>query len=400
MGDTINLSDPETYRDGPPHEAFAEWRQTSPVLWQDIEGEPGYWAVLRHADCVEVARNSDRFSASEGGVVIEDLDDESLARMRDMLLAMDPPRHTDYRKPLSPRFKARVIAGLEDRIRDICRGIFATAKEQRDVEFVQDVTSSLPAQVIGELMGLPEEDWGMIHELAERNTRAQDPDFFDEDGPDHSGSVEMGMYAYHFAMERRSQPPRDDLTTLILESDFGGKQMTDADFASFFIQLVTAGNDTTKGMLSASIVALVEHPDQLAALRANPAGIADAVEEILRFENPLHYFRRTATVDTELGGQAIAKGDKVAMLYTSANRDEAVYTNSQQFDISRNPNPHLSFGIATHFCLGVHLARLEGRVFLEEMLNTFSGLELTGEPVRTRSNLNNSYKTVPARLTV
>jgi cytochrome P450 len=322
--------------------------------------------------------------------------------MRDMLLAMDPPRHGDYRRPLAESFKRKVIGQLEPQIRDICREIMATAAEQGDVEFVHEVTSSLPSRVIGQLMGLPLEDWPLVNRLAERNTSGQDPDLNHDDAGqvDDAGnaSVEMAMYAIGFAMRRRQEEPRDDLTTLILESDFGGKRMTDVDFGSFFVQLVTAGNDTTKTMLSSGLLALLQHPDQLAELRADPSLMSGAVEEILRWANPLHYFRRTASADTELHGMPIKAGDKVAMYYTSANRDDDVFDDSQRFDIHRHPNPHLSFGIAAHFCLGVHLARLEGRVFLEELLATFPTIELTGDPVRLRSNLNNALKKLPLRL--
>src|SRR5207248_8180385 len=197
---------------------------------------------------------------------------------------------------------------------------------------------------------------------------------------------------------RRQEAPRADLTTLLLETDFNGHYMTDIDFGSFFVQLVTAGNDTTKTMLSSGLLALLQHPDQLAELRANPSLLPSAVEEILRWANPLHYFRRTATADTELRGVPIKAGDKVAMYYTSANRDGDVFADPHRFDITRDPNPHLSFGIAEHFCLGVHLARLEGRVFFEELFATFPTIELVGEPRRQRSNLNNALKQLPVRL--
>jgi cytochrome P450 len=174
--------------------------------------------------------------------------------------------------------------------------------------------------------------------------------------------------------------------------------MTEAEFATFFVQLVTAGNDTTKGMLGSGLLTLLRHPDQLAELRGDPSLIPGAVEEIIRYANPLHYFRRTALVDTELSGAHIAAGDKVAMYYTSANRDEEVFSHPRDFDIHRSPNPHLSFGIGGHFCLGVHLARLEGKVFFEELLDSFSTIELIGEPLRVRSNLNNTYKRLPVRL--
>jgi cytochrome P450 len=399
---TADIYSPDVYVDGPPHELFTQFRRTDPVFWQDMTGEPGYWAVLKHADVVHVAREARVFSATEGGVVLEDLVPEQLAMMRDMLLAMDPPRHGDYRRPLAESFKRKVIGQLEPQIRDICREIMATAAEQGDVEFVHEVTSSLPSRVIGQLMGLPLDDWPLVNRLAERNTSGQDPDLNHDDAGqvDDTGnaSVEMAMYAIGFAMRRRQEEPRDDLTTLILESDFGGKRMTDIDFGSFFVQLVTAGNDTTKTMLSSGLLALLQHPAQLAELRADPSLTGGAVEEILRWANPLHYFRRTATADTELHGVPIAAGDKVAMYYTSANRDDDVFDGSQRFDIHRNPNPHLSFGIAEHFCLGVHLARLEGRVFFEELLSTFPTIELTGEPKRTRSNLNNALKSLPVRL--
>jgi cytochrome P450 len=391
----IDLYDPDTYIAAPPHEVLAELRRTQPVYFQEMSGEPGYWAVLKHADVVHVAREPKLFSASEGGVMLENLAPAQLDMMRNMLLAMDPPRHVDFRRPIEPRFRARVIATMEDQIRAICREIMVAAAEKGDVEFVHDVTSTLPSRVIGQLMGLPAEDLPMIHRLAEMNTSGQDSDYAADVS---QGTIDMAMYAIQFAAARREQEPREDLTTLLLETDFNGTYMTDLDFGSFFVQLVTAGNDTTKTMLSSGLRALLDHPDQLAALRADPTLIAGAVEEILRYENPLHYFRRTATADTELRDVGVKAGDKVVMFYTSANRDEDVFADAQRFDIRRSPNPHLSFGIAEHFCLGVHLARLEGRVFFEELLATFPTIELTGEPVRIRSNLNNALKSLPVHL--
>jgi cytochrome P450 len=391
----LDLADPDTYVEGPPHEQLAELRRTEPVYWQEMQGEPGYWAVLKHADVVHVAREPNLFSASVGGVMLENLAPEQLEMMRMMLLAMDPPRHVDYRRPVAPRFKARVIAAMEEQIRAICREIMQDAAERGDVEFVHDVTSTLPSRVIGGLMGLPDEDLPRIHRMAEMNTSGQDSDYAADA---NAGAIDMAMYAIEFAARRRAEAPRADLTTLLLASEFGGQPMTDIDFGSFFVQLVTAGNDTTKTMLASGLLALLEHPDQLAALRGDLSLVPGAVEEILRYQNPLHYFRRTATADTELRGVTIKADDKVVMFYTSANRDEEVFDDPQHFDIRRNPNPHLSFGIAEHFCLGVHLARLEGRVFFEELLTTFSSIEPSGEPLRIRSNLNNGLKSLPVAL--
>lgn len=398
MTASIDIYDPDLYVDGPIHEIFAELRRTDPVHWQDMPGEPGYWTVLKHADVAHVARHPELFSAEAEGVVLENMAPEQLAQSRNMLLMMDPPRHTAYRHPLAESFKARTIGSLEGRVRALCRTILDEAAARGDVEFVHDVAGSLPSQVVGELVGIPQEDWGDIRTWAEQSTSSQDPELAGDRGRDAGGLTEMAIYAMGFAARRRTEEPREDLASLILAGNFGNGPMNDIEFASFFVQLVTAGNDTTKTMLSSGLEALLRHPDQLAALRADRALIPGAVEEILRWANPLHYFRRTATQDTELHGVPIAAGDKVAMWYTSANRDEDVFDDPQAFDISRSPNPHLSFGFGAHYCLGVHLARLEGRVFFEELLATFPHIEQTGPARRIRSNLNNGLKHLPVRL--
>jgi cytochrome P450 len=393
----VDIYSPDTYVEGPPHDVFAELRRSDPVHWQDMPDGTGYWAVLRHADVVRVARDTQVFSASAGGVVLEDLSPEMLAMMQHMLLAMDPPLHDEHRKPLAPSFGAKVISRMEGQIRTICREIFAAAGDREVVDLVHDVCAQLPALVIADLMGLPREDCPRIQSWAERQTSGQDAELAG-DADDGNPALEMAMYGIELAAARRAAPRRNDLTSLILETEFGDGVMTDVDFGAFFVQLVTAANDTTKTMLSSGTLALIEHPDQLAELRADAGLIAGAVEEILRWANPLHYFRRTAIRDTELNGTPIAAGQKLAMMYTSANRDEDVFTDAPRFDIHRDPNPHLSFGIGGHFCLGAHLARLEGRVFFEELLATFPTIELAGPSRRIRSNLNNGLKELPVRL--
>jgi cytochrome P450 len=396
MAAAVDLADPDTFVHGPPHEALAELRRSDPVHFCTMD-DGGFWAVLKHADVVKVARSPGLFSASEGGVVIETLAPEQVEAMRGMLLAMDPPRHLDYRRPMLAHFGRTVIGRMEDQIRGVCVDIMDKVDTSSEVEFVHDVTADLPSRVIGTLMGLPEEDWGRIHEMAERNTSGQDSDYASTDGGG-GATMDMAMYAIALAQQRRTEEPREDLTSVILGTEFGGHLMDDFEFGSFFVQLVTAGNDTTKTMLSSGILALLTHPDQLKEVREDPSLIPGAVEEILRWANPLHYFRRTAMAETTLHDVTISPGDKVAMYYTSANRDEDLFDDSQGFDIHRNPNPHLSFGIAEHFCLGVHLARLEGRVFFEELLSRFPEIELAGDPVRVRSNLNNAYKRLPVRM--
>ena len=209
----------------------------------------------------------------------------------------------------------------------------------------------------------------------------------------------MIVYAMGWAAQRRAMPRQEDVTSLLLESTFeDGRPMSDVEFGSFFFQLVTAGNDTTRTLISSGTEQLIRHPEQMAALRDDPDLISSAVEEMLRFCNPVHYMRRTATSDTELGAKQIKAGDKVAVYYTSANRDEAVFSDPQIFDIRRSPNPHLSFGIGSHFCLGARVARLQARVFFEELLSGFPSIEMSGPPSKVRSNLTNGYRRVSVRL--
>jgi cytochrome P450 len=313
-----------------------------------------------------------------------------------MLLAMDPPRHSAVRRPIAPHFQARVISDLEERIRGICREILRRAANMEDVEFVHDVTSGLPSQVIGELMGLPREDWGRIHAMAERITQAQDPDVSGGDpAMAATTSVEMAMYAIDFAGKRRAQS-RADLTDVILGMEIDGTPVSDVDFGTLFVQLVTAANDTTKTMLSSGLLALLQHPEQMAAVRSDSSLVPSAVEEILRWASPVLHFRRTATRDVELGGETIRAGDKVVTWYISANRDETAFPDPYRFDIGRTPNEHVTFGPGgPHFCLGAHLARQEITVMFRELLGRVPGIHATGEPERLLSNFINGIKHLP-----
>ena len=393
----VELWNPDWFLGDDAYAAFASLRRTDPVHWQDMPGEPGYWAVLRYADAVEVARHPETYSSWLGSIMIEDSGPEQLELSRHMLLVMDAPQHTLYRQPLAPHFGARVIGRMEAQIRARCAVILDAAGDQGDVDFCRDVAGPLPAQVMGEIMGLPREDTGQVQRWAEVQLSGQD----DEVVSSYAGNAmaDMVAYAMQWAARRRGEPRREDVTALLLESTFeDGHRMDDAEFGGFFVQLVTAGNDTTKTLMSSGMYELLRHPAQLRALREDSSLIPGAVEEMLRFCNPVHYQRRTAVCDTVLGDTRITAGDKVAIYYTSANRDHDVFADAESFDVRRAPNAHLSFGIGAHFCLGAQLARLEARVFFEELLTRFATIELTGEPVKTRSNFINGYKRMPVRL--
>jgi cholest-4-en-3-one 26-monooxygenase len=387
------LSDPDSYSAGPPHELFAGLRREAAVHRQVAPDGSEFWAVLTHAGVEEVARQPLLFSSALGGVVLEDLAPPQLEQMRGMLLAMDPPRHREVRRPVVARLTPRAIAGLDRQVRDICREVFDDAAAKGDVDVVTELAAPLPTRVIGALMGLPRGDWERIHALAERITRGQDPEFAGEPGAAGAASEEMGLYAYEFAVAREAAVDKpDDLTTVLLDST------PPAGFAALFVQLVTAGQDTTQTLLANGVLALLHHPDQQQLVRDDPSLVTGAVEEMLRYANPLHYFRRTATADTEVEGVAIRAGDKVAMYYTSANRDEHVFREPGAFDVRRSPNQHLTFGVGEHFCVGAHLARLEAKVFFTELLATFGRIDQAGEHRWVRSNLNNALRTLPIRL--
>jgi cytochrome P450 len=391
-----DIYDRAQYADGAPHELFAELRRTSPVHWQDIPGQEGYWALLSHQDVGWAGRQPDLLSSAEGGITVEDMDVAGLAGMRQMLLGMDPPQHRAMRKPLVPEFSAKVIGGLEPMITDLTRSVLGEVGSG-EVDVVA-LAAQLPTRIVGGMLGLPPADWDHLHGLAAAAARSVNGD---EADANNDAIAELALYAIGHAGARRAldgDPPAD-LTSLILHGSFGGKQLDDVEFALLFVQLFIAANDTTVGMLAGGVNELLAHPEQFADLRADRSLLPGAVEEILRYANPLHYFRRTAMTDLEIGGQQISAGQKVALYYTSANRDEAVFADPQRFDIRRSPNPHLSFGLGEHYCLGVHLARLEGRVFLGELLDAFASIERAGDPRRTASNFNNGLDSLPVRMT-
>ena len=391
-----DLYDRARYADGAPHELFAHLRRTAPVHWQEIPGQAGFWTLLRHADVAWASRHPELLSSELGGITVEDMDADALEGMRQMLLGMDPPRHRVMRKPLVPEFSKKVILGLEPLVRDLCRSVLGEVDHGAEVDVVQ-IAAQLPTRIVGGMLGLPREDWDHLHHLAAAAARSVSGD---EQDANTDAVAELALYAVQHAGARRTRDgdPPADLTSLILHGSFGGKQLDDLEFALLFVQLFVAANDTTVGMLAGGVHELLDHPDQLADLRADRALLGGAVEEVLRYANPLHYFRRTAVVDLEIGGQQIGAGDKVALHYTSANRDESVFADPQRFDIRRTPNPHISFGLGEHYCLGVHLARLEGQVFLDELLGAFPVIERAGAPRRTASNFNNGLDALPVRV--
>ena len=393
----IDIYDPDSYTRGIPHEQFAWLRKNAPVYWHDHPDGGGYWALSKHADVIEVSRDFRTFSAERGFVMVDDLPPDILDMARNQLLGMDPPKHGPLRRAVITRFTSRMLEQLEPAVRRITRDIMNNARDAGEVNFVESLAGDLPTAVIGSLLDVPVDMWPQIRRWSDLQTSATDPDLGGTPEAVNEASVAMGTYGFQLASERKDQGG-DDLISLLINQEVDGEQVSEMEFASLFVQITVAGNETTRGLISSGMYELLQRPALYRQLAANPEQLPRAIEEMLRWTCPLHYFRRTATRDTRIGGQRIEEGDRVVMLYSSANFDEDVFDDPLRFDIGRDPNPHLAFGHGIHLCLGANLARMEARIFFEEFFRHFRGIELCGEPVYIRSNSIHGFKQMPVRL--
>lgn len=401
MAPEINLVDPDAYQSGgPPYPAFAWLREHHPVFWHADGGEPGwpgFWAVTRHADIGYLSRHPELFSSVRRLCLFGEIPEEHIQLQRLMMLNMDPPQHTRQRAFVNRGFTPRMIGRLEKHIEQICLALLDEVQADGGTDFVTEIAAPLPLWVICELVGAPVEDRGRIFELSNLLAGSADPEFQLGPGAQHNAAAEV--YAYGEALaERRRAEPADDIVTQLLRPDDAGEALTTSEFDLFFLLLTVAGNETTRNAAAGGMLALFEHPGQWQRLLDDPGLIPAAAEEIVRWVSPVNLFRRTATRDTELGGQPIAEGDKVVVFYASANRDENAFTRPDQFDVGRDPNPHVGFGGGgPHFCLGRHLAVMELRILLQALTERMPAIRLDGEPSRLRSNFINGIKHMPVR---
>jgi len=399
----INLIDADAYqRSGPPYDQFSWLREHAPVYWHadgGRDGWPGFWAVTRHEDVALVSRRPELFSSARRLVVFGEVPERQVALQRLMMLNMDPPQHTRQRAFVSRGFTPRMIGGLEEHVTQICHELIDAVRARRTADFVTEIAAPLPLQVICELMGVPLQDRERIYTLSNHLTGADDPEFQGPEGQrlQHAAAMEIYAYAGELARRRRERPS-DDIVTRLLQPDEAGAVLSDDEFDLFFLLLTVAGNETTRTAASGGMAAFFEHPEQWRRLAGDPSLIPAAAEEIVRWVSPVNMFRRTAARETEIGGQPIAEGDKVVVFYSSANRDEAVFAAPQEFDVGRDPNPHVGFGGGgPHFCLGRHLAVLELRVLLRALAERMPDIALDGEVSRLRSNFINGIKHMPVR---
>lgn len=313
-----------------------------------------------------------------------------------MMLTMDPPRHSALRTLVSKGFTPRHVARLRERLDCLAAEIVGGVLDRGECEFVTDIAGALPSYVIAELLGISHSDGRRLYHLTEIMNSEHVGEATDTV---MQAQIEMFEYASALAQRKRVEPG-DDIATALLNAEVDGQHLTGLEFNMFFLLMLNAGGDTTRNLVSAGTLALLEHPDELARLMADPALLSSAVEEMLRYVSPVTAFTRTATRDTELHGVRIAEGDRVAMFYPSANRDETHFVDPDRFDIGRNPNPHIAFGGGgTHFCLGANLARVEAAAIFPEILNQMKDLEVIGPVERVRSNLMNGIHSMPVRFT-
>jgi cholest-4-en-3-one 26-monooxygenase len=399
----IDLLDRDVFARGVPHEWFTYLRRHNPVYHHPEPAGPGFWVFTRHEDVIAIGRDGATFSSDQarGGVIgLEDstmqMDDFGDAKI---MLMMDPPQHTRYRKLVNRGFTPRMINALEPHIRDMAGRLVDSAVSKGKCDFVVDVAAELPLMVIAELIGVPMEDRHKLFDWSNRMVGSEDPEYAVADDDANLARVEMFMYANELAAARRDDP-RDDIISKLLESEVGGDALTELEFNLFFMLLSVAGNETTRNAISHGMNAFLENPDQYGRLVAErDQVIGTAVEEILRWASPVMYFKRYVTKETEVAGQALKPGEKVSMWYVSANRDEDVFPDPFRFDIGRDPNPHIAFGGGgPHHCLGANLARVEIRLLFDELARRVPRLQALDAPQPLRSNFIGGIKHLPVEL--
>jgi cytochrome P450 len=400
--DAIDLSDHDAFVDHVPHEWFAELRRNDPVHWNpERDGGRGFWAVTRYDDIRTVHRDVETYSSELGGTSLEDLDDEQI-KARKSMLDMDPPRHDELRGLIARRFTPRAVHVWEDQVRTVVNRVLDTALPRSEMDFVHEISSEIPMQIFAEILGVPQEERREIIEIGDRLLGNQDPEFAVTETADehrnlpfsHPAALEMFEFGRRLAADRRKHPGNDIITQLAFEP------LTQHEFDTYFVLLATAGNETTRHTITHGLLALLEFPEEMERLRSDPELGKTAAEEMLRWATPVHHFRRTAAVDSELAGTQIKAGDKVTTWFVSGNFDESVFEDPHRFDIGRTPNRHMAFGPGgIHHCMGAHLAKMEIRITFEELLKRSADIELLGPPERLRSNFFNGIKRLPVRVT-
>jgi len=446
---TAEIFHPQTYAHAVPYARFADLRRTAPVCWIDEPAigawpaGPGYWGVFKHADVKRVLRDPQTFSSHLGGTQIRDPETAAdLGFVRAMMLNQDPPAQSRLRRIVAAAFTPRAIRRLEETIADRARVLVDAVLPAGRADFVE-VAADLPVWTLARIMGVPDEDRRLLYDWANRVIGYQDADYAGLSTADAAALSPLGraalaerpasmtrpdgrplnprsrvgladMYAYAHGLAKATpdatdaaaaaavatsaEDPENDATPAGIVPRLLAEGLTDDEFENMFFLFAVAGNETLRNGIPGALLTLLQHPDQLDALRRDPEARLDtAVDELLRYWPPVMQFRRTATCDVTLGGREIRAGDKVVVYHASANRDETVFSDPDRLDLTRTPNDHVSFGFGPHYCLGAHLARTQMRAMLGQVLTRMPDLRPDGEPIRLTSNFQNGLKHLPVR---
>jgi len=391
--DEINLLDRGVFARGVPHEWFTFLRKNHPLYRHPEPRGPGFWVVTKHDDVKAISRDPTTYSSCPVSP-LEELEMPPASEVgASVLINMDPPDHTRYRRLVNRGFTPRTTKILEPHVRELAVHILDTAIAKGECDFVTDVAGELPLEVIAELLGVPRVDRRKLFDwtnqaLGSADAGEVDPEYFIAEDQIQRSQIEMFSYVQNLCEQRRREPG-DDLMSQLLDAELDGDKLTDLELNAFFMFLSAAGNETTRNAATHGLMGFLEFPEQWEKLVQDPAGLsAGAVEEVLRWATPVMQLRRNVTTDVEVRGQVLKAGEKVSIWYISADRDEEVFDDPFRFDIERQPNEHLAFGGGgPHFCLGASLARMELRVLFEELARRVPVLRSVGPPAPLRSNV-------------
>ena len=403
------LAEPKAYSDEKRlYEALAYARAHEPVSWVDVPPYAPFWAITKHADVMDIERQNDLFTNDPRPFLeVAEFDEKQRAEREAgvglrTLIHMDDPHHRDIRKIGADWFKPSALKALKTRCDELAKiWVDKMADIGPEMDFAQDIAVNYPLYVILTLLGMPESDFAFMLKLTQELFGQNDEDMQRGADPDAFMAVILDMFAYFTALTAaRRESPTDDLASAIANATINGEPISDMDTLSYYAIVASAGHDTTSAGIAGGLLALIQNPDQLARLQADPSLMGTAVEEIIRWVVPVKEFMRTAQKDTEVRGVPIKKGDAVLLSYVSANRDEEVFDDPDKFDVGRDPNKHLSFGYGVHFCLGASLARMEINSFLTELIPRIKAIELAGDPELISTLFVGGLKRLPIRITL
>ncbi|WP_171102337.1 cytochrome P450 [Ruegeria sp. HKCCD7255] len=405
-----DLGSHDSFADGAPYNTFARLRQEAPCHWSEFDGGKGYWSITRHADIDKMIRDTETFSSARGIRMEDQTHEEYMARRT--FQETDGTEHRKVRMKVAKAFSPKVVAGFEEQIRDLCGPILDTALEKGSFDATRDIARELPMRMLGQILGVPDEDLPWLVDKGDALMANSDPDFtqhvvdkMDTDAfrlmPFNSpAGAELYDYSRALMDKKNATGDTSGILHLILQPDENGETISDTEFRNFFCLLVAAGNDTTRYSIAAGIQALARQDGLLEELQAGEVW-GTAADEIVRWASPATYFRRTAMKDVEVHGQQIKEGDKVLYWFISANRDETMFEDPYRLTLSRKPNRQLGWGQGgPHVCLGMHLARLEVRVLFQELVKRIKTIEPDGPEAFVRSNFVNGIKRMPVRVTL